>query len=174
MFAATAAYAAVLVVFVSGDIGGARQAQCLVQLEGGIFKMVQCPGKLWEGMCLLFFVMCRWAYCPRLKRPNRGAGFLYEDGGLGLVLRVRRAGYRLNVLSDCLPIMREKTMNQQSTPKNDSNTSHIPSAQSPKTVNIYCHSLYWYQNHVISSSAAVFTTALRLPHLRRPWPHPLI
>lgn len=45
VFAATAAYAAVLVVFVSGDLGGSRGGweQCLVQLEGGIFKVVRCP-----------------------------------------------------------------------------------------------------------------------------------
>ena len=44
IFAATAAYAAVLVVFVSGDLGGTRTEQCLIQLEGGIFKVVSCPG----------------------------------------------------------------------------------------------------------------------------------
>jgi hypothetical protein len=44
IFAATAAYAAVLVVFVSGDIGGSAKSQCLVQLENGIFKMTACPG----------------------------------------------------------------------------------------------------------------------------------
>ncbi|OAG07077.1 uncharacterized protein CC84DRAFT_1216081 [Paraphaeosphaeria sporulosa] len=44
VFAATAAYAAVLVVFVSGDIGGVKEEQCLVQLENGIFKMIRCPG----------------------------------------------------------------------------------------------------------------------------------
>jgi hypothetical protein len=43
VFAATAAYAAVLVVFVSGDLGGTRTEQCLVQLEGGILKVVKCP-----------------------------------------------------------------------------------------------------------------------------------
>jgi hypothetical protein len=43
VFAATAAYAAVLVVFVSGDLGGANIEQCLIQLEGGIFKVVKCP-----------------------------------------------------------------------------------------------------------------------------------
>jgi hypothetical protein len=42
VFAATAAYAAVLVVFVSGDLGGSKSEQCLVQLEGGVFKMVKC------------------------------------------------------------------------------------------------------------------------------------
>lgn len=44
VFAATAAYAAVLVVFVSGDLGGSKSEQCLVQLEGSLFKIVQCPG----------------------------------------------------------------------------------------------------------------------------------
>ncbi|ORY16611.1 hypothetical protein BCR34DRAFT_476044, partial [Clohesyomyces aquaticus] len=42
-FAATAAYAAVLVVFVSGDLGGSNSSQCLIQLEGGIFKTIRCP-----------------------------------------------------------------------------------------------------------------------------------
>ena len=44
VFAATAAYAAVLVVFVSSDLGGMNTVQCLIQLEGGIFKVVGCPG----------------------------------------------------------------------------------------------------------------------------------
>jgi hypothetical protein len=43
VFAATAAYSAVLVVFVSGDLGGANTEQCLLPLEGGIFKVVRCP-----------------------------------------------------------------------------------------------------------------------------------
>jgi hypothetical protein len=43
VFAATAAYAAVLVVFVSGDLGGANTEQCLIPLEGGIFKVIRCP-----------------------------------------------------------------------------------------------------------------------------------
>jgi hypothetical protein len=43
VFAATAAYAAVLVVFVSGDLGGTKTEQCLIQLEGGILKAVNCP-----------------------------------------------------------------------------------------------------------------------------------
>ena len=43
VFAATAAYAAVLVVFVSGDLGDTKAEQCLIQLEGGIFKVVNCP-----------------------------------------------------------------------------------------------------------------------------------
>ena len=42
VFAATAAYAAVLVVFVSGDLGGSKAEQCFIQLEGGIFKIVKC------------------------------------------------------------------------------------------------------------------------------------
>ncbi|KAH3911329.1 hypothetical protein HBH56_133430 [Parastagonospora nodorum] len=44
VFAATAAYAAVLVVFVSGDLGGTKSEQCLIELEGGIWKTVRCPG----------------------------------------------------------------------------------------------------------------------------------
>lgn len=43
IFAATAAYAAVLVVFVSGDLGGSKNEQCLIQLEGGIWKTIRCP-----------------------------------------------------------------------------------------------------------------------------------
>lgn len=43
VFAATAAYAAVLVVFVSGDLGGGNSEQCMVQLEGAIWKTVRCP-----------------------------------------------------------------------------------------------------------------------------------
>lgn len=45
LFAATAAYVAVLVVFVSGDLGGAKDEheQCLIQLEGAIWKTVKCP-----------------------------------------------------------------------------------------------------------------------------------
>jgi hypothetical protein len=43
VFAATAAYAAVLVVFVSGDLGGTKSEQCLIQLEGGIWKTIRCP-----------------------------------------------------------------------------------------------------------------------------------
>ena len=43
VFAATAAYAAVLVVFVSGDLGGTKSEQCLIQLEGAIWKTVRCP-----------------------------------------------------------------------------------------------------------------------------------
>jgi hypothetical protein len=44
LFASTAAYAAVLVVFVSGDLGGSKSEQCLIQLEGAIWKTVKCPG----------------------------------------------------------------------------------------------------------------------------------
>jgi hypothetical protein len=44
VFAATAAYAAVLVVFVSGELGGSRH-QCLIQLENGYFRSVRCPEK---------------------------------------------------------------------------------------------------------------------------------
>ena len=43
VFAATAAYAAVLVVFVSGGLGEGNGGQCLVQLENGIFKVIRCP-----------------------------------------------------------------------------------------------------------------------------------
>lgn len=43
VFAATAAYAAVLVVFVSGDLGERNGGQCLVQLENGVFRMTRCP-----------------------------------------------------------------------------------------------------------------------------------
>lgn len=43
VFATTPAYAAVLVVFVSGDLGGTKTEQCLIQLDGGIFKVVNCP-----------------------------------------------------------------------------------------------------------------------------------
>jgi len=44
VFAATAAYAAVLVVFVSGELGGASGRQCLVKMEEGVFRAVRCPG----------------------------------------------------------------------------------------------------------------------------------
>lgn len=43
IFAATAAYAAVLVVFVSVDLGGTQTEQCLIQLEGAIWKTVAWP-----------------------------------------------------------------------------------------------------------------------------------
>ena len=45
VFGATAAYAAVLVVFVSGDLGGSREEQCLIPLDNGAFKVVRCPGQ---------------------------------------------------------------------------------------------------------------------------------
>jgi hypothetical protein len=44
VFAATAAHVAVLVVFVSSILGGNKAEQCLIQVEGGIFKMIKCPG----------------------------------------------------------------------------------------------------------------------------------
>jgi hypothetical protein len=44
VFAATAAYAAVLVVFVSGDLGNSQETQCLMQLDTGVFKPIACPG----------------------------------------------------------------------------------------------------------------------------------
>jgi hypothetical protein len=44
IFAATATYAAVLVVFVSSDLSGDNAEQCSIQLEGGIFKTIRCPG----------------------------------------------------------------------------------------------------------------------------------
>jgi hypothetical protein len=43
VFAATAAYAAVLVVFVSGGLGEDQSEKCLVQLEGAIWKTIRCP-----------------------------------------------------------------------------------------------------------------------------------
>lgn len=43
VFASTAAFAAVLVVFVSGELGGGKKEQCLIQLEGAIWKTVDCP-----------------------------------------------------------------------------------------------------------------------------------
>lgn len=43
VFAATAAYATVLVVFVSGDLGGIQGEKCLIQLDSGIFKVIRCP-----------------------------------------------------------------------------------------------------------------------------------
>jgi hypothetical protein len=43
VFAATAAYAAVLVVFVSGDLGSSQDLQCLMQLDTGVFKPIACP-----------------------------------------------------------------------------------------------------------------------------------
>ncbi|KAF2730705.1 hypothetical protein EJ04DRAFT_567476 [Polyplosphaeria fusca] len=43
VFAATAAYAAVLVMFVSGDLGASSSEQWLVQMENDVFKTVRCP-----------------------------------------------------------------------------------------------------------------------------------
>jgi len=43
VFAATAAYAAVLVVFVSSDLGGDKNEKCLMQLEGAVWKRIRCP-----------------------------------------------------------------------------------------------------------------------------------
>lgn len=42
VFAATAAYAEVLVVFISGDLGGSKARQCLIQLDTGTFKVISC------------------------------------------------------------------------------------------------------------------------------------
>ena len=45
VFAATAAYAAVLVVFVSGELGGSSgRGGCLVRVEEGVFTAVRCRG----------------------------------------------------------------------------------------------------------------------------------
>lgn len=44
VFAATAAYAAVLVVFVSGELGGGRTDQCFINMANGLYKSVRCPG----------------------------------------------------------------------------------------------------------------------------------
>ncbi|KAF2671648.1 hypothetical protein BT63DRAFT_452152 [Microthyrium microscopicum] len=43
VFGATAAYAAVLVVFVSGNLGGGISSQCLIQVADGIYKNAPCP-----------------------------------------------------------------------------------------------------------------------------------
>lgn len=43
IFGAAAAYAAVLVVFISGNVGGSQSEQCLMQLGNGLFKIVTCP-----------------------------------------------------------------------------------------------------------------------------------
>jgi hypothetical protein len=43
VFAATAAYAAALVVLVSGDLGGTRLEQCFEELENGIMRSAVCP-----------------------------------------------------------------------------------------------------------------------------------
>lgn len=47
VFEATAAYAAVLVVFVSGDLGRPKGVggQCLLQIGEGIFKSIPCPSQ---------------------------------------------------------------------------------------------------------------------------------
>jgi uncharacterized protein DUF6594 len=42
IFCGTAAYAAVLVVFVSGDLGDSK-TQCLIQVGNGIYKSTACP-----------------------------------------------------------------------------------------------------------------------------------
>jgi hypothetical protein len=44
IYSAAAAYAAVLVVFISGNLGSSQQPeQCMVQLSNGYFKAVGCP-----------------------------------------------------------------------------------------------------------------------------------
>ncbi|KAJ5578024.1 uncharacterized protein N7459_006988 [Penicillium hispanicum] len=43
IYGASAAYAAVLVVFISGNVGGTQSEQCLIQLGNGVFKTVDCP-----------------------------------------------------------------------------------------------------------------------------------
>lgn len=35
-----------MVVFVSADLGGVKSAQCLIQLEGAIWKTVKCPERV--------------------------------------------------------------------------------------------------------------------------------
>ena len=37
-------FAAALIVFVSGDLGGNKIAHFLIQLEGGVWKTLRCPG----------------------------------------------------------------------------------------------------------------------------------
>jgi predicted branched-subunit amino acid permease len=44
IFAAAAVHAAVLVVFVSGDLGGSEVEQCLEQSENCILRSRACPG----------------------------------------------------------------------------------------------------------------------------------
>jgi hypothetical protein len=44
IYGAAAAYAAVLVVFISGSLGSSQPEQCMVQLSNGYFKVVNCPG----------------------------------------------------------------------------------------------------------------------------------
>ncbi|RYP21279.1 hypothetical protein DL765_002328 [Monosporascus sp. GIB2] len=43
IYGTAAAYAAVLVVFISGDLGSSQPEQCMVQLSNGYFKVVNCP-----------------------------------------------------------------------------------------------------------------------------------
>ena len=44
LFASAATHAAVLVVVISGDLGGSTSGLCLIQLVGTIWKSVKCPG----------------------------------------------------------------------------------------------------------------------------------
>jgi hypothetical protein len=44
VFAVTAAYAAVLVVFISGNLGRPLSSQCMQQLGNGLLMVVDCPG----------------------------------------------------------------------------------------------------------------------------------
>lgn len=44
IYGAAAAYAAVLVVFISGNLGSSQPEQCMVQLSNGYFKATNCPG----------------------------------------------------------------------------------------------------------------------------------
>ncbi len=44
IYGVAAAYAAVLVVFVSGNLGSSQPEQCMVQLSNGYFKVASCPG----------------------------------------------------------------------------------------------------------------------------------
>ena len=43
IYGAAAAYAAVLVVFISGNFGSSQSQQCMVQIGNGIFQTVSCP-----------------------------------------------------------------------------------------------------------------------------------
>lgn len=43
IYASTAAYAAVLVVFVSGNLGQSNDPQCFIQISQGIYKTYACP-----------------------------------------------------------------------------------------------------------------------------------
>jgi hypothetical protein len=45
IYGAAAAYAAVLVVFISGNLGSSQPEQCMVQLSNGYFKTINCPGQ---------------------------------------------------------------------------------------------------------------------------------